>query len=88
MNKKILLCAFLLTLALVMQAQESLGEKVFDAVERMPSFPGGSEALVHYLSNNIKYPVDEEKEGTQGNVIVTFIVEKDGSIVMLELKNH
>ena len=54
--------------------------KVFDVVEQMPSFPGGQSALLQYLSSNIKYPVVAEENGVQGRVIVTFVVEKDGSI--------
>ena len=54
--------------------------KVFDVVEQMPSFPGGPSALFEYLSKNIKYPVVAEENGIQGRVIVTFVVERDGSI--------
>ena len=54
--------------------------KVFDVVEQMPSFPGGQNALFEYLSKNIKYPVVAEENGVQGRVIVTFVVERDGSI--------
>jgi len=54
--------------------------KVFDVVEQMPSFPGGQAALLEYLSKNIKYPVVAEENGIQGRVIVTFVVERDGSI--------
>ena len=52
-------------------------EKVYEVVEQMPSFPGGQEALMTYINNNIKYP--DEVCG-QGRVIVSFVVEKDGSI--------
>jgi protein TonB len=54
--------------------------KVFDVVEQMPSFPGGPAELMAFLSKNIKYPVVAEENGVQGRVIVTFVVEKDGSI--------
>jgi len=54
--------------------------KVFDVVEQMPQFPGGPSALFEYLSKNIKYPVVAEENGVQGRVIVTFVVERDGSI--------
>ena len=54
--------------------------KVFDVVEQMPSFPGGPSALFEYLSKNIKYPVVAEENGIQGRVIVSFVVERDGSI--------
>ena len=54
--------------------------KVFDVVEEMPSFPGGSAALISYLSSNTKYPVVAQENGVQGRVIVSFVVERDGSI--------
>lgn len=54
--------------------------KVFDVVEEMPSFPGGSAALMSYLSSNTKYPVVAQENGVQGRVIVSFVVERDGSI--------
>lgn len=55
-------------------------EKVFDVVEQMPSFPGGNGAMMYFLSSNIKYPIVAKENGTQGRVIVSFIVEKDGSL--------
>ena len=54
--------------------------KVFDVVEEMPSFPGGQGALMQYLASNIKYPVVAQENGVQGRVIVSFVVERDGSI--------
>lgn len=54
--------------------------KIFDVVEEMPSFPGGNGALMSYLASNIKYPVVAQENGVQGSVIVSFVVERDGSI--------
>lgn len=59
--------------------------KVFDVVEVMPSFPGGQAALFEYLSKNIKYPVVAEENGVQGRVIVTFVVERNGSITDVQV---
>ena len=57
-----------------------VSNKVFDVVEEMPSFPGGNGALMSFLSSNIKYPVVAQENGVQGRVIVSFVVERDGSI--------
>ena len=54
--------------------------KVFDVVEQMPSFPGGTAALMAYLQKAIKYPPVAEENGIQGRVICTFVVERDGSV--------
>ena len=56
------------------------GNSVYDVVEEMPQYYGGSSALFEYLSKNVKYPVVAEENGIQGRVIVTFVVERDGSI--------
>ena len=53
---------------------------VFDKVNEAPQFPGGMAGMMQYLSSNIRYPEDAREAGTQGRVIVSFIVEKDGSI--------
>lgn len=53
---------------------------VFDKVDEMPHFPDGMAGLMQYLSTNVRYPKDAKESGAQGRVIVSFIVEKDGSI--------
>jgi TonB family protein len=55
-------------------------DKVYDVVENMPQFPGGFSAMMKFLSDNIKYPVVAEEKRQQGRVIVTFIVECDGTV--------
>ena len=57
-------------------------KKTFDVVEEMPQFPGGPNALFEYLSKQTEknYPIVAEENGVQGRVIVTFVVECDGSI--------
>ena len=55
-------------------------QKVFDVVEQMPSFPGGPQALMQWLSENVRYPVVAQENGVQGRVVVSFVVERDGSI--------
>ncbi|SEO88450.1 TonB family C-terminal domain-containing protein [Mucilaginibacter gossypiicola] len=53
---------------------------VYTAVARLPEFPGGLEAFGKFLSTNIKYPAAAREQRIQGRVIITFIVEKDGSL--------
>ncbi len=65
------------------QAEEEEPEEtqIFDVVENMPEFPGGQAALMSYLAKNIKYPTIAQENGTQGRVIIQFVVNRDGSIV-------
>ena len=55
-------------------------DQVFQVVEVDPEFPGGIEALIKYLSENIKYPEQAKKDKIQGKVYISFVVEKDGSV--------
>lgn len=54
--------------------------RVFDVVEEQPRYPGGTNALMTYLRDNIKYPAEAAKAGIQGKVIVQFVVGKDGTV--------
>ena len=65
--------------------EEEEEEVVFVVVETMPEFPGGQQALFKYLSENVKYPVIAQENGIQGRVICQFVVNKDGSIVDVEV---
>lgn len=60
--------------------QEVPSDNTFDVVEQMPEFPGGIQAMAEYLMNNTRYPKEAFDKGIQGRVILTFVVEKDGSI--------
>ena len=52
----------------------------YDVTETMPQFPGGPGALMKYLAANIKYPASAITAKKQGLVIVTFVIQKDGSV--------
>ncbi len=52
--------------------------KTYDKVDQEPAFPGGQDALMHFLSKNITYPEQAQKEGIEGQVVVQFIVDKSG----------
>lgn len=54
--------------------------RVFDVVEEQPRYPGGTNALMAYLRDNIKYPAEAAKAGIQGKVIVQFVIGKDGTV--------
>ena len=62
------------------EVKQEVTQKIFDVVEQQPSFPGGQSALLSWLSSNIHYPPVAEENGIQGRVVVSFVVEPDGSI--------
>lgn len=76
--KRILLCLMMATLMTL--SAEAQTNKVYDRVEVMPEFPGGMQGLFEYMQNNVNYPKEAKNQKIEGRVIVSFIVEKDGSI--------
>ncbi len=58
---------------------------VLSVVEDMAEFPGGQQALIKYLSENVKYPAIAQENGIQGRVICQFVVNKDGAIIDIEV---
>ncbi|MBX2928410.1 MAG: TonB family protein [Saprospiraceae bacterium] len=71
------------------------GEEIFKVVEEMPRFPGCEDAedlsleakkncadkkMLEFVYNNIRYPAQARESAIEGTVVVSFIVETDGTI--------
>ena len=52
--------------------------EVFTLIEQMPEFPGGSLALRKHIAQQIKYPASAQEAGIQGNVFVSFVINRYG----------
>ncbi len=61
-------------------AESGAEEKVYTVVDKMPSFPGGEEALLQYIAAHLKFPAASLENGVQGLVMLRFVVEADGSV--------
>jgi protein TonB len=57
----------------------------FHVVEDLPQFPGGAGEFMKWLTKNLRYPVDAERQKIQGKVVVQFIVSKDGTVGNIEI---
>ena len=55
-------------------------EPVEEVPDEQAAFPGGQQALMTWLSQNMKYPEEALEKGTQGRVLVGFVINKDGSV--------
>lgn len=60
-------------------------DAIFDVVETQPNPPGGMSAWNQYLNKNLKYPTQARRMGVEGNVILVFVVNTDGSIQDVEI---
>lgn len=57
----------------------------FRIVEQLPEYPGGMAALVQWLTKNLVYPQEARKHNIQGRVVVSFIINTDGSLSDIHL---
>lgn len=58
---------------------------IFEFVEHNPEFPGGEAELMKFLKKTIKYPPFCAENGIQGKVVLSFVVEKDGTIAGIQV---
>lgn len=65
--------------------QEVKEEAPLVAVEQMPSFPGGPQALKKFLKDNLRYPAIAAENGVSGRVVLRFVVSKTGKIDNIEV---
>jgi hypothetical protein len=59
--------------------------EVFTVVEEMPTF-NGEEAIEfrRFIAQNLIYPAEAKEAGATGRIIITFIVDKEGKVVIPE----
>ena len=55
-------------------------DKVFEKLDVLPEFPGGGKAMMEWLSQNIQYPKEAVDGKIEGRVMISFVIEKDGSV--------
>lgn len=57
--------------------------EIFVVVENQPEFPGGEQAMMKYLADNIKYPVIALENGIQGLVSAVFNINTKGKVTFV-----
>lgn len=57
---------------------------IYTVVEEQPEFPGGHDAMIDFIMNNLRYPAEARMKGIEGTSFVQFIVEKDGAITNVQ----
>jgi protein TonB len=65
--------------------EQPVTQQVFTVVEEDPSFPGGEDARIKFLQENVVFPEEARQLSIEGRVFVTFIVEPDGSLSDIRL---
>ena len=84
MKRKLFIAAFLYCMSFIHATLPVTGDDddktSFPVINCQPKFPGGSEALVYWIRNNLRYPVLAEEQRIEGDVVCAFWIEKDGSV--------
>lgn len=57
-------------------------------VEIMPEYPGGVESMMRFLQSHMQYPSQAYQAGVEGKVLLSFIVEKDGTISHIQVERR
>lgn len=76
--------------AIIKQIDIWIPKRVYDVVcggipDLEPEFPGGRAAMKLYLQRNIKDPRNELQMEVEEEIIVEFVIDKDGSVVNVEV---
>lgn len=55
-------------------------EKVYEIVDQMPEYPGGTQEMLRFVASSVRYPVGAQQNKIQGKVFVGFVVGRDGVV--------
>ncbi len=55
-------------------------DKIYYSVDQPPEYPGGMQAMLQFISENLRYPEEQLEEGIQGRVIIKFYVDTLGRV--------
>jgi len=61
-------------------APDNVIRNVGDGLDVMPEPVGGAEAWAKFLRKNLRFPAAAQDEGVSGKVILSFVIEKDGTL--------
>ena len=73
------------TTSLDIHTNQSVTDTIYNNIEIMPEFPGGFSELMNFLTSNVNYPESAKTNNIEGRTIISFVVEKDGSITDIEV---
>ena len=86
--KKLFLIVFFMAFVSVNAYSQSKeqDDAVYSMVSEQPSFPGGMQEMMKFISENRKYPAEAKAKDIHGKIIVAFVVERDGSLSDVKIR--
>ncbi len=68
------------------EEEEIEDDQPFIKVEKMPSFQGGDlNKCRNWVQERVRYPQIAQENGVSGKVVLSFVVEKDGTLTNIEV---
>lgn len=86
LTKHLLMAGTVLAFVAFFAPATATAQKVVTDPEVLPEYPGGMQAMMTYLGNNIKYPETAKNKNVEGMSVVTFVIEKDGQVSNVSIK--
>ncbi|MEO1711768.1 MAG: energy transducer TonB [Bacteroidota bacterium] len=97
----VILCSLSFSFAQDIPADWSTSDEIIRVPEGHPRFPGceyitddkteryrcAQQALISFIKENLQYPTAAYEQGIEGTMIVTFVIEKDGSITDTRIRD-
>jgi TonB family protein len=62
------------------EASAPSSEEILFSSSIMPQYPGGENALIAFISKNLRYPKEAAEKGIEGRVTIRFVVDKTGKV--------
>ncbi|MEO8471232.1 MAG: TonB family protein [Chryseolinea sp.] len=60
--------------------KDGKGKTIYIKAEEMPTYDGGNEAMMKYLTDNLQYPAAARDDGEEGTVFVDFVIDPKGKV--------
>jgi len=67
------------------EGDDPAGTNIYKSVDKLPQYPGGIEKFYQYVGKNFRSPEDEQASGSVIRVVVSFVIEKDGSMTDIKV---
>lgn len=80
MKRLFLLMFFMAFVSVNAYSQSDDSDEIYNIVEEMPEFPGGTSNMKEYIQDNLQYPAEAKELDVHGRVFVKFVIERDGTI--------
>lgn len=78
---------FAATLVMLLSGSVNAYAQEEPEIDKPAEYPGGTMAMINFISQNLKYPQEAKEQGIQGRVMVLFTIQPDGKVTDVQVKD-